>query len=78
MMKFVVLSASVISMFASAAPKEGQLIECKHVTIMRVEVGEDGKQKLAVVEPHVLRCEPVKTKTKKKKEKPERFFPRQP
>lgn len=70
MFKYFFVLAACISGLASADEKKVEIVECRYVTIVKVETDESGNQKAAVVHPAVLRCEPLKV------EKPEEKTPR--
>lgn len=79
MLKYLFALSVVASSIALAAPKKTEIVECQHVTVIKVETDENGKENVAVVHPHVLRCQPQKaSEPEVKPTKVPRFFPKQP
>ncbi|MBM3682103.1 MAG: hypothetical protein FJW84_01430 [Actinobacteria bacterium] len=79
MLKFILSLAALVSVTAFAEAKKSELVECLHVTIIKVETNEAGEQKVAVVHPHVLKCQPQKpAEPEAVPTKVPRLFPRQP
>ena len=79
MLKFILSLTMLASVMAFASAKKSELVECQHVTILQVETDEDGKQKVVVVQPHALKCQPQKpSEPEAVPTKAPRFFPKQP
>lgn len=79
MLKFLFALSVVVSSMALAAPKKTEIVECQWVTVLQVETDENGEQKVAILKPHVMRCEPQKApEPEVVPTKAPRFFPKQP
>lgn len=79
MLKFLFALSAVVSSIALAAPKKTEIVECQHVTVIKVETDENGKETYAVVDPHALRCQPQKApEPEVVPTKAPKVFPRQP
>jgi 3D (Asp-Asp-Asp) domain-containing protein len=75
MLKYTFASLLIASTAFATQSKE-TIVECTHVTILKVEEGANGEKKTVVVHPHVLKCEEPKPKVVPTKAP--RVFPRQP
>lgn len=79
MLKFILSLTTLVSAVAFAAVKKSELVECQHVTILKVETDEDGRQKVIVLQPHALKCQPQKfAEPEAAPTKVPRLFPKQP
>lgn len=79
MLKYLFVLSAVISSIALAAAKKSEIVECQHVTVIKVETDENGKKSYAIVHPHALRCQPQKApEPEVVPTKVPRLFPKQP
>lgn len=79
MFKYFLSLISCVSTLAIAAEKKEEVVQCYPTTILKVETDEQGNQKVIVVHPMVIKCEPLKKEEERKPaERPPRLFPKQP